>query len=158
MNGAEKSGIDGLFGKFVGLVRLYEELEKTPRSFGTDELLSSSEIHLIERIGDNEERLSVTDLAVLIGVTKGAVSQHLKKLEKKELTVKEEDPRNISRSIVKLTTKGKAAFYAHKHWHEKMDGGFKAYFMNLDKDNIQFLYEFMTRIEDFMDRAISTEE
>ena len=155
MNDGKEASIDGLFEKFVGLVRLYEELESTPRRYGTDELLSSSEIHLIERIGDNFESLSVTDLAGLLGVTKGAVSQQLKKLANKELTVKEEDPRNLSRSIVRLTSKGKAAYFSHKHWHEKMDGGYKAYFMGLDQDKIRFLYEFMARAEDFMTRAIN---
>jgi DNA-binding MarR family transcriptional regulator len=158
MSDGNKASIDGLFEKFVGLVRLYEVLESTPRRYGTDELLSSSEIHLIERIGDNNESLSVTDLAGLLGVTKGAVSQHLKKLTKKELTKKKEDPRNLSRSIVKLTSKGKAAYYSHKHWHEKMDGGYKAYFMSLDPDRVRFLYEFMARVEDFMTRAINAKD
>jgi DNA-binding MarR family transcriptional regulator len=155
MNDDIEASIDGLFEKFVGLVRLYEELESTPRRYGTNELLTSSEIHLIERIGDNVESLSVTDLAGLIGVTKGAVSQHLKRLATKELTKKEEDPRNLSRSIVKLTSKGKAAYYSHKHWHEKMDGGYKAYFTSLDQDRVRFLYDFMARVEDFLTRAIN---
>ena len=153
MNSTKEDNVNAIFEKFVRLVQLYEKLEKTPRSFGTDELLSSTEIHLIELIGDNKESLSVTDLARLIGVTKGAISQRLKKLEAKGLTVKKEDPQNISRSIVQLTSKGKAAFFSHKHWHEKMDGGYKAYFMNLDKDKVQFLHEFMARVEDFLIRA-----
>ncbi len=58
--------------KFTNLFKLYEKLENTPRSYGTNELFSSSEICLIEQIGDNNESLSVTDLADLLGVTKGA--------------------------------------------------------------------------------------
>ena len=157
MNSTKEDNVNAIFEKFVRLVQLYEKLEKTPRSFGTDELLSSTEIHLIELIGDNKESLSVTDLARLIGVTKGAISQRLKKLEIKGLTVKKEDPQNISRSIVQLTSKGKAAFFSHKHWHEKMDGGYKTYFMNLDKDKVQFLHEFMARVEDFLIRATHPE-
>lgn len=157
MNDAKAEDVNAIFEKFVRLVRLYQELEKTPRHFGTDELLSSSEIHLIELIGDNNESQSVTDLARLLGITKGAVSQHLKKLEKKKLTIKEEDPQNVSRSIVKLTSKGKAAFFSHKHWHEKIDGGYKNYFMSLDKDKVQFLHEFMTRVDDFLTRATNAE-
>lgn len=155
MNNRSNQNIDAIFEKFVQIVKLYEELERTPRRFGTDEYLSSSEIHLIELIGDNNESLSVTDLAGLIGITKGAVSQHLKKLEKKGLTIKEEDPKNVSRSIAKLTSKGKAAYFSHKHWHEKMDGGYKAYFMNLERDKIKFLHEFLTRVEDFLTKAIN---
>ena len=157
MNDAKEKNVNMIFEKFVRLVQLYKELEKKPRSFGTDELLSSPEIHLIELIGDNSESLGVTDLARLVGVTKGAVSQRLKKLEKKGLTIKNEDPHNISRSIVNLSSKGKAAFFSHKHWHEEMDGGYIKYFMSLDQDKIQFLHEFMTRVEDFLTRATQAE-
>ena len=139
--------------QFYRLVKLANELEKTPRRFGTEEPLTGTEIHLIELIGDNEECLSVTDLSRLLNITKGAVSQTLKKLEHKELTLKEEDPENLSRLIVKLTLKGKTAYFAHKHWHETMDGGFKDYFMSLSQERIDFLMEFMFKVEIFLKRA-----
>ena len=140
--------------QFYELVKLANELEKTPRRFGTDEPLKANEIHLIELVGDNEEKLSVTDLSRLLDITKGAVSQNLKKLENKNLILKEEDPENLSRIIVKLTSKGKTAYYAHKHWHETMDGGFKTYFRGLEQDRIDFLIEFMAKVQDFMKRAM----
>ena len=148
--------INEIHRRFYSVVALAEKLEKTPRSYGTDELLTSPEIHVIEIIGQNDGKFSVTDIARFLGVTKGAVSQNLKKLEKKGLTTKYEDPENISRSIVKLTTKGKAAFYAHKHWHETMDGGFIDYYQNLEEDKIAFLLDFITRLEDFLKRAIAS--
>jgi DNA-binding MarR family transcriptional regulator len=143
--------INTIYERFSRIVKLSEKLEKIPRSYGTDELLTSSEVHLIEIIGDNE-KLSVTDLAKLRGITKGAVSQNLKKLERKGLAIKEEDPRNNSRSRLTLSSKGKAAYYAHKHWHETMDGGFKTYCMGLTDEKVSFLIEFMTRVEDFLNR------
>jgi DNA-binding MarR family transcriptional regulator len=156
MNNTKPDNVNEIFRKFVDLVKLYEKLEKTPRSFGTDEMLSGTEIHMIETIGDNDERLSVTDLAKLLGITKGAVSQTLKRLETKVLSSKEEDPENISRSIVKLTSKGKSAFFAHKSWHEIMDGGYKNYFMNLENSKVAFLIEFMDRVDNFLNRAINS--
>jgi DNA-binding MarR family transcriptional regulator len=143
--------------KFTRIVKLANELEKAPRTFGTDEPLSASEIHLIEIIGDHEDP-SVTDLAKWLDVTKGAVSQNLKRLENKGLTRKEEDPENTSRAIVRLTSKGKTAYYAHKHWHETMDGGFKDYYMNLEEEKIAFLLDFMTRVEDFLNRIIADDK
>lgn len=143
--------------RFRYLMKLSEKLEKIPRKFGTDQDLSSTEVHTIELIGENEGA-SVTDLAKLIGVTKGAVSQTLKRLDAKGLTIKEEDPANTSRSIIGLTNKGKTAFYAHKHWHETMDGGFKEYFHTLEQDKIDFLDQFLTRIENFLKQRILTEK
>jgi DNA-binding MarR family transcriptional regulator len=146
--------IHSIHEQFKAIVKLAEKLEKSPRRFGTQETLTSSEIHLVELVGDNNESICVTDLAGLLGVTKGAVSQNLKRLENKGFTTKHEDPENSSRSIVKLTLKGKTAYYAHKHWHETMDGGFKTYFQDLSQDKVDFLIEFMKRTEDFLRRTM----
>ena len=149
----QDSKIHFIHEKFMNLVKLSVTLEKMPRRFGTEEPLSSREIHIIEVCGDNDECLSVTDLARFLGITKGAVSQNLKKMEKKGLITKISDPENSSRSIVKLTSKGKTAYYAHRHWHETMDGGFKDYFMDLEEEKIDFLLDFINKVEDFIKRA-----
>ena len=150
----EKAGMHTIHERFSRVLKLAVQLEKTPRKFGTDELLTNSEIHLIEIIGDYAETLSVTDLAGVLDVTKGAVSQTLKKLGNKGLTTKHADPENSSRAIVGLTAKGKTAFYAHQHWHETMDGGFKDYFKNLSQDRIDFLVEFLAKFEVFLKRIL----
>ncbi len=95
----------------------------------------------------------MTALAQHFGITKGAVSQTLKKLEGKEIIVKETDPANASRVTVYLSTKGRVAFFAHLHWHETMDGGFRDYFMNLSDERIRFLDEFLTILEQFLKRG-----
>lgn len=138
-------------------MRLALELDKTPQKFGTDELLSHSEIHLIEIIGENDG-LSVTDLGKLLGITKGAVSQGLKKLESRGYTVKETDPANLSRSMVQLTSKGQTAFWAHKHWHEKMDGGFSRYLADLNPKDLAVISQFLGRTEDFLKRRLESLE
>ena len=146
-----------IHGKFANLVKLYQEMERKPRKYGTDEYLTGSEIHLIELIGDNNERDSVSDLARISNVTKGAISQNLKRLERKGLTEKEEDPANSSRSIVTLTSKGKAAYYAHRHWHERMDGGYLSYLEKLSDSEKQFVLSFMTRVETFFKSILLSE-
>ncbi|MCP4723206.1 MAG: MarR family transcriptional regulator [Desulfobacteraceae bacterium] len=133
------------------------KLDKAPKNFGTDHDLSHSEIHMIEIIGNNED-LSVTDIGKLLGITKGGVSQSLKRLEKKDLTTKKPDPENLSRSIVYLTAKGNMAYWAHKHWHETMDGGFSSYLKNLDPHKTDIILDFLTRVEDFLVRRIESPE
>ena len=146
-----------LHGKFRSLLKLAVELDQSPKKFGTDELLSHSEIHLIEIIGDHEG-LSVTDIGNLLGITKGAVSQSLKKLEHKDYTVKNIDPENLSRSIVSLTAKGQTAYWAHKHWHETMDGGYGLYLKSLSEDELRVIMNFLTRTEDFLVRRLQSLE
>lgn len=149
--------VHSLHGKFQNIVRMAGELEKIPRKFGTDMEISSTEIHTIELIAENQD-LSVTDLAKLQGVTKGAISQNVKRLENKNLVTKEEDPVNISRSILKLTNQGNVAYYSHKLWHEKLDGGFKEYFLGLDQGQIEFLEQVLEKIETFLKQRILTEK
>ena len=146
-----------LHGKFRSLIKLAVELDRSPKKFGTDELLSHSEIHLIEIVGDHEG-LSVTDIGNCLGITKVAVSQSLKKLEHKDYTAKETDPDNLSRSIVSLTAKGQTAYWAHKHWHETMDGGFSHYLKSLDENELRVIMNFLTRTEDFLVRRLQSLE
>ncbi|MCG8619075.1 MAG: MarR family transcriptional regulator [Desulfobacterales bacterium] len=146
-----------IHGKFESIMGLTLKLEKTPKRYGTDHNLSHSEIHLIEIIGDSPAQ-GVTDLSRLIGVTKGAISQSLKRLEKKGLTDKTPDPENLSRSLVTLTAKGQVAYWAHKHWHETMDGGFSRYLETINERDITVILDFLTRVEDFLVRRIESPE
>ena len=138
-------------------MRLTQQLEKRPKKFGTKELLSHAEIHLIEIIGDNQG-LSVTDISKFLGITKGAVSQSLKRLETKDCTTKKTDPDNLSRSIVMLTSKGNTAYWAHKHWHETMDGGFLQYMDELEDKKIETIIQFLEKTEDFLKRRVNSTE
>ena len=133
------------------------DLDRSPKKFGTAELLSHSEIHLIEIIGDHEG-LSVTDISKVMGITKGAVSQSLKRLEDKGYTTKETDPDNLSRSIVHLTAKGQTSYWAHKDWHETMDGGFSHYLKNLTEEELATIMTFLERTEDFLVRRLKSVE
>jgi len=146
-----------IHGKFQSIMNLTQQLEKLPKKFGTGELLSRSEIHLIEIIGDNEG-LSVTDIGKYLGITKGAVSQSLKRLEAKGFSFKRTDPENLSRSIVMLTAKGFTAFWAHKHWHETMDGGFLQYMEELNTGEVNIIINFLERVEDFLKRRVHSQE
>lgn len=146
-----------IHGKFESIMALTMKLEKTPKRYGTDQELSHSEIHLIEIIGDTPDQ-GVTDLSRLMGVTKGAISQALKRLEKKGLTAKSPDPANLSRTLVTLTAKGKIAYWTHKHWHEAMDGGFSRYLKTLGDAEIRIILDFLVRVEDFLARRIDSPE
>jgi len=137
--------------KFMGIVRRTAELENRPWHFGTSETLYRSEIFLLELIGD-QEGVSVTEAADQLRITKGAVSQTLKKIEAKGLVEKRPDPESSLKVSLYLTNKGKSAFYAHKHWHETMDGGFKSYFDKLGPGHIDFLDEFLDQINLFLDK------
>lgn len=137
--------------KFMGIVRRTADLENRPWHFGTSETLYRSEMFLLELIGEREG-LSVTEAADQLGITKGAVSQTLKKLDAKGLVEKQTDPDNSLRACLYMTNKGKSAYYAHKHWHEKIDDGFKDFFIGLGPENIAFLEDFLDQLDGFLDK------
>ena len=142
--------------KFQSILSLAQKMEKTRKSFGTGEMISHSEIHLIEIIGDTQD-LSVTDLSRHMGITKGAVSQSLKRLENKGFTTKKTDPENLSRSIVLLSSKGQTAYWAHKHWHETMDGGFLKYLDELDDEAFEIIVDFLGKVESFFQLRLESD-
>ncbi|MFT3985585.1 MAG: MarR family transcriptional regulator [Lachnospiraceae bacterium] len=79
-----------------------------------------AEIHLIDFIGNNSG-CCVSDIAKSMQVTKGAVSQIVKKLEKKGYVVKTDDAGNKAKVIVRLTEKGRIAFNGHRQFHDHID-------------------------------------
>lgn len=152
-----KKEVQNIHCKFQSIMDLTLQLEKMPKRFGTDELMSISEIHMIELIGDTED-LSVTDISRHLNVTKGAVSQSLKKLEARGFVQKDQDPENRSRVIVSLTAKGQTAYWAHKHWHETRDGGFLKYLQEIKEDDLLVIVQFLERVEDFLQEGLSSPE
>jgi DNA-binding MarR family transcriptional regulator len=138
-----------LIAKFSRASKLWQQLDSKPRKFGTETDLSGSDIHLIEVVGQNES-LSVTGLAKRLGITKGAVSQTLKRLEAKEIIVKKVDPTNSSRITVGLSTKVEVSYYSHLQWHEAVDGGFRNYFVHLPDDKIRFSGGFLSILEQYL--------
>ena len=131
------------------LLRVFNKFtqnEKKPRHFGVDELLHPSEIHMVMMIGDNEGA-HVSELARIAGVTRGAVSQVVAKLEKKGLVKKIEDPHNSLKTVPALTNKGYVAYYAHEQYHEEMDADMYAYVRGLTDDQLRVIEDFLRNIE-----------
>jgi DNA-binding MarR family transcriptional regulator len=75
----------------LAVVFKFMEIYKRTRYYGTDVPLFYAEIHLIKAIKENEG-IHITGLAQYLGVTKGAVSQMLMKLEKKALSLRKKIP------------------------------------------------------------------
>lgn len=102
------------------VVYKFFEIDKKTRYYGTNVPLFPSEIHMINKIKQNEG-IHVTGLANILNVTKGAVSQIIMKLEKKGLIQKEKDINNQSRLVLKLTSKGERAYQNHERFHKKIE-------------------------------------
>ena len=109
--------------KFRQLIRVFTRitaragaLDRVRRDFGTGVDLYPSEIHTIEAIG-MQERVNVTELAGIMGVTKGAVSQMIRKLEGKGMITRFHPDDNSQQVFVELTASGALAFEGHAAFH-----------------------------------------
>lgn len=100
------------------IVHKHLRIQGLSLSLGDGFFLSPSEVHVLQAIGESQGR-NVTSLAEVLGVTKSAVSQMLKKLDLKGLIRKAqtgEDERDI---LVFLSETGEKAFAEHQKFHLK---------------------------------------
>ena len=135
---------------FLRVVTKLTEIDRMTRCYGTDTSLYHAEIHMIKSIRENEG-IHVTGLAELLGVTKGAVSQIIQKLERKGMIVKDADPNNLSRLVLHLTPKGETAYRQHEELHREFDGLFNAALENATEENRTFLRDFMNMLDEKID-------
>ena len=126
------------------------EVDKKTSYYGTDQPLFEAEIHMIKSIKENEG-IHVTGLAQLLEVTKGAVSQIVMRLEKKGMVVKDKDPSNQSRLVLRLTPKGETAYVHHEQLHQEFDNLISEILRNASQENIAFLTKFLELLVDKID-------
>ena len=138
---------------FHRIMKKMAKLEKKPRYYGTEHLLYASEIHTIEAIGHNAG-ISVTELAALQGVTKGAVSQVIQKLEKKNLIIRMKSMNSEKQVFLKLSDVGNIAFKAHDDFHAKVFPELVDVIRETDQKTLNKMEAVLESIEKFCDKAI----
>ena len=92
---------------------------KELRDYGTGELYTSTEVHMVTRIEENPG-ITAVKIAEITYRTKSAVSQMLSKLESKDLIYKEKDPSNGKQQLLYVTAKGKQLSLCHKAYDEAL--------------------------------------
>jgi DNA-binding MarR family transcriptional regulator len=98
---------------FGRIIMRYEALRDEPITIADSDVLYSSQIHAIEAIG-NAPGSTVTSLKRHFGVTKGAVSQIVTKLEQRGYVRKVKKEGNDKEKVLQLTEKGLGAFAQHE--------------------------------------------
>ncbi|UFJ41665.1 MarR family transcriptional regulator [Brevibacillus humidisoli] len=91
-------------------------MERQPRVFGEAGPLTPTEVHTIDAIGCDAGIL-MSELAARLGVTKGAVTQLVGRLEGKDLVKRTPHPEDSRAVMVSLTDKGKTAYHQHEILH-----------------------------------------
>ena len=124
---------------------LYDAMEydRAPKSYGTDVLISSSEIYMVKCIFDTE-KASVTNISKTLDITKSAVSQAVKKLKSKDLINISIDEDNLSRYVIDLTEKGNTAHENHINARAELSSKIYSLLDSCTEDSIEALYDFIS--------------
>jgi len=113
--------------------------------------LFPSEIHLLLVIAADRSVNAVT-MARRLGISKGAVSQTLARLEKKGVLVKQRDPAYKNELTAHFTELGEKALARHNNLQQSLQAEYAAYLAAISQEERQVIQEFLRHIEGFIDR------
>jgi DNA-binding MarR family transcriptional regulator len=137
---------------FVRAANKYKALEKIPVQYGTKQNLYHSERHVLDNIGDNPG-MNVTEFAGSMGVTKGAISQVLKKLEAKGVARRYKKSTNEKEVFVELTKNGKEIYKEHKKINEQTIIPLYQELQKYPDEKVAFLIDMFKWIDGFLDES-----
>ena len=107
------------------LTQLLGELFQLMNQFGDLELrmetsLTPSELHIVECIGF-KTNVTSKEIGERLNITKGGISQQIKKLIEQEIIIKEKSKQDKRVSYLILTKKGKKFYKEHQKIKEKFE-------------------------------------
>lgn len=108
--------------------------------------LYPSEIHLLLVI-DEKQNTNATRMAERLGITKGAISQVLTRLQKKGVITKTKDPYSKNEITVSFTDVGAKAIKEFKKVKYQSDKQYNAYLATLNEHELEVLKRFLTYLE-----------
>lgn len=134
--------LDDIIYNYLLLVEKISNTVRQSKNFDTDVDIYRSEIHIIKLIGDSGE-LHVSQIAQMIGITKGTASQIIKRLEQKGLIIKRIDENNNTRLKIRLTGKGEIAYEAHEQFHHCQHQHMKGFLASLEEEQSKAVEDFL---------------
>ena len=146
MNDADKSIAEQVF----RLTSKFIFLEKKIMLRHKDLKLYPSEIHLLDVI-DRHREINASDMAIRLGVTKGAVSQTLTRLVNKGVVYRIRDPQHKNELTVHFTELGKEVFEQHRKTRARLAKRFAEYLADVPDEERAVIKRFLKKLEGFFD-------
>jgi DNA-binding MarR family transcriptional regulator len=135
---------------FIRLANKYKALEKIPVDYGVGTDLYHSERHLIDQIGDHPE-MNITELARYLGVTKGAISQTVKKLEDKGVVIRYKGAENEKEVFLEFSDIGRKVYKKHKEVNKESIIPLYEELKKYSDDKVYFMVEMFKWMDTFLD-------
>jgi len=140
---------------FTRLFNKAAMIEQEPVDTGDGVLLYTSEIHLIDMAGRFPEE-SMSALASHLGITKGAVSQTVKKLEKKGYLERINKDGNKKTVLLCLTDTGKRAFDWHRAYHAMVNDRIAREISGYEGKDREFIRKILCQMEKIFNECPET--
>lgn len=141
------NNLQTLMEQFMRITNAINELHGHHISLNGSMTLALGEIHLIECIGKNPEK-NVTEIAKILGNTRGAVSQMAKRLEGKGLINKTKKGDNNKEIMLQLSKEGRKIFLEHEKFHASLYGDIFNSIEGSSKENMEFIKNILNTIEE----------
>jgi DNA-binding MarR family transcriptional regulator len=129
--------LEAIIDNFTRILHIYSVIDKKPKDFGTGDRLYVSEIHAIYIVGRYPE-INMTQLAELSGVTKGAISQTVKRLTSKRYIAKYKI-RNNKEVNLRLSDKGYVIYQHYLNFAKERFVFAEEIYRNASKDDIDLV-------------------
>ncbi len=138
---------------FLRMVNKYNAMERFTTRYGTDDVFYHSERHLLDIIRDHPE-LNISELADRTGVTKGAISQAVAKLERKGAARRLKEAGDDKQVLVRLTSLGQTITEHHQQVNERTVRQLGAVLEDRPQVHLDFLLEVFQWIERHLDQGL----
>ena len=109
--------------------------------------ITNNDMHIIEAIGNDEPR-SMSVIAKSLNITVGTLTTNMNSLEDKDYIVRERSTTDKRVVLVKLTDKGRKAFFHHRDFHRRM---IHSIVKDLEEDEMKVLIRCLQNLTKFFD-------
>lgn len=109
--------------------------------------ITNNDMHIIEAIGNDEPR-SMSVIAKSLNITVGTLTTNMNSLEDKKYILRERSQTDKRVVLVKLTEKGRKAFFHHRDFHRRM---IHSIVKDLEEDEMKVLIRCLQNLTKFFD-------
>jgi len=142
-----------LIDQFIQILHLYSVINRKPKDYGTGDLLYFTEVHTIKIVGMNRE-VNMTTLAEIMGVTRGAISQTIRKLAGKNL-IKRTNTTNKKEVNLSLTKKGMTVLKGQESFQQEIFTFAATLYQKAGSQDVDLVNRLFTAISENMKYRIS---
>ncbi|MCP1103706.1 DNA-binding MarR family transcriptional regulator [Aequitasia blattaphilus] len=132
--------------KFICVMDAMNRERKTPKNYGTGDILYEAEVKMLEAIC-LQPGINATTLATQMDVTRGAITQMMTRLETKGYIKHYHKGCNKKEKYYKLTNHGEKIREAYNEHHKHANEKVCEYLSGLDPETRKIIIRFLDQIE-----------